>query len=105
MFSYLSDWRDQRQINYIEKTRHLPLEQLKKGGWRRVLTTSEMDAVKWWCVSVQNVPIDSPYYQNAMRNIIVGGNVWGIKRKFKKYSDDFACMTLMHSGFGFIRQI
>lgn len=105
MFSYISDWRDQRQIDYVEKTRNLPLEQLRKGGWRRVLTTSELDAVKWWVASVLDVPIDSPYYQNAMRNIIVCGNVLGIKRKFRKYSNDFSMVTFMRDYFYWGRRV
>ncbi len=105
MFSFFSDWRDQRQIEYIEKTRHLPFEKLKKGGWRRVLTASELDAVKWWVVSVQNVRIDSPYYQNAMRNIIVCGNICGIKREFKKCSDNVSRVTFLRNGFDFMRQL
>lgn len=98
MVYYLGYFRDRMRISYLEKTRNLPLEKLRKGGWRRVVNEQELAAIEWWVASVLEVQYEA---ENAIRNIIVGGNVRGIVKQYKQCIADKKHEAFLKSGYRF----
>ncbi len=75
-------------IQYIKQTKNLPYEELINFDLGRTLTQDEIKAVKIWVEYSCDASLSSPYYDNAVRNLIISSDIGNIVRFSHKSLDE-----------------